>query len=179
MDHHRHDRQGAAVLPLLVAFSLMLALLLVGDAPDPAALAQEGATSTSPTLTCSSPSTDLPTAMVSTSPVGCFSEMVRPTGSTAITSSRSVRVREAATWPGAPVGLTSTGGSVGMEPEERVAQAPRSTRRPRVGTASGLVTWSSGARTAAGRDEKAPRLVGSGPLGEVGVAGFEPATPAV
>ena len=47
MDHHRHDRQGAAVLLLLVAFSLVLALLLVSDAPDPAALAQEGATSTS------------------------------------------------------------------------------------------------------------------------------------
>ncbi len=36
-----------AVLLLLVAFSLMLAFLLVSDAPDPTALAQEGATSTS------------------------------------------------------------------------------------------------------------------------------------
>ncbi|HNS03780.1 MAG TPA: hypothetical protein PKM78_15520 [Anaerolineae bacterium] len=50
MDHHRHDRQGAAVLLLLVAFSLMLAFLLVSDAPDPTALAQEGASNT-PTFT--------------------------------------------------------------------------------------------------------------------------------
>lgn len=50
MDHHLPDRKGAAVLLLLVAFSLLLAFLLVSDAPDPTALAQEGASNT-PTFT--------------------------------------------------------------------------------------------------------------------------------
>lgn len=47
MDHHLPDRIGAAILLLLVVFSLLLALLLVRGAPDPTALAQEGATTTS------------------------------------------------------------------------------------------------------------------------------------
>ncbi len=47
MDHHLPDRKGAAILLLLVAFSLLLGFLLVSDGADPMVLAQEGATSTS------------------------------------------------------------------------------------------------------------------------------------
>jgi hypothetical protein len=47
MDHHNETRGGAAVLALLAAFSLLLAVSLIGGAPDPLALAQVRATDTS------------------------------------------------------------------------------------------------------------------------------------
>ncbi|MBE2233980.1 MAG: hypothetical protein IAE85_10840 [Anaerolinea sp.] len=46
MEHHNETREGVAVLVVLAAFSLLMALSLIGGAPDPLALAQVHATDT-------------------------------------------------------------------------------------------------------------------------------------
>ncbi len=153
MDHHNETRGGAAVLALMAAFSLLLALSLIGGAPDPLALAQVRATDTSAVVPPLVSPLNGPTNTPPPRPVARPIEFITNATEAYVLSHRYSPVRGAGRGS-APDGVEPEGQQV-----ERSPDAGGALYLPLIRGQLGVV-WRKGA----GEEEAKPRYSASSPI---------------